>query len=129
MQIANFRDQSSRYVSGHNSSGWVGYHFQKMTIIGTHYTLQSHMGPFLQTWVIEGSLDDATWFQLDAQERSTTLIHDHGVASLPIQKLVKCSKIRVRQRGPTMNPGRPPGFFALSALDVFGNLKGYAMNK
>jgi hypothetical protein len=124
-EIANFQEQASRYLSDHSSGGWVGYDFKDMVLVPTYYTLQSHMCPFLQTWVVEGSVDDTTWVELDAQQESSALLHDHSIASFPIQKIVACSKIRIRQTGPTFHRGGPPDYFALSAFEVFGKLKGY----
>jgi hypothetical protein len=43
---------------------WVCWDFREMRVRPTHYLIES---TFIQSWVVEGSLDGSTWAEIDRQ--------------------------------------------------------------
>jgi hypothetical protein len=64
--LADFADLSSNsaFLSADAPGQWVCWDFRGMIVRPTHYTIR---GPFLTSWVFEGSLDGSTWSEIDRQ--------------------------------------------------------------
>jgi hypothetical protein len=119
--IANFHNPDKRFLSGHTGKGWVGYNFVTSSILPTHYSLQSHLIPFLRAWVLEGTLDEVKWFVLDSRPDNGAISVDYKVATFAVAEPRACRRIRVKQTGPSMSEeGYAQDFFALSAFELFG---------
>jgi hypothetical protein len=79
------------------------------------------MAPFLRSWALEGSDDGVNWFELDKRSDVDAIDGNFKAATVIVTKPRHCRRIRVRQTGPSHNdPKYPPDFFALSALELFG---------
>jgi hypothetical protein len=122
--IVDFGDRESRFLSESTGRGWIAVDFKDRTVLPSHYVLRSHLAPFLMSWVFEGSSDGEVWTQLDKQKGSTRLASPYVIAAFPIAKPVLCRYFRLRQTGDSHNPGHHGDFFALSALELFGELHG-----
>jgi hypothetical protein len=83
-------------------SQWICYDFKDRRIRPTHYSIdQFHTHNYLRFWVIEGSLDDVTWTELDRREANTEIHSDHliGSFSISISNDTPYRFIRLRQTG------------------------------
>jgi hypothetical protein len=122
--VVDHQSQDS-WVSSGEPNPWICFDFKGQRVGLSHYTLRSRydidMGGNPIAWVMEGLNDGENWITLD--ERNTRELVDPGNV-----RTFECSSydksrtfryLRLRQMG-LNSIGR--GFFALSAVEFFGNL-------
>jgi hypothetical protein len=95
--VANFhRSEDDHYFSSKNAPGqWICWDFEHRPVCPTHYTIRA---VFLQSWVLDGSLDGETWTEMHAQ-RDCLAFRQVSDASFRISRPVRCRFIRLLQTG------------------------------
>jgi hypothetical protein len=114
-QLANMRDNSG-FWSEDAPDQWVCWDFGEMRVLPTHYTIT---GLWLQSWVLEGSLDATDWFEIDRQTDNTDF-HNRNIASFAVQDPGECRLIRLTQRSTCQSGWHR---LTLDAVEFFGTLR------
>jgi hypothetical protein len=74
-----------RFSSKDKVNQWVQWDFHDHRVNPTHYSIHTHnspcTGPFLKSWVIEGSTDGSDWRELDRQTNNNDLNGSHLIRS------------------------------------------------
>jgi hypothetical protein len=114
----NLADLTSEayFWPGNRFGNSVYWDFHDMRVIPTHYTIKSSLP---KSWVVESSLDDETWTQIDEQKDNDDLKEKPHIASFAVSKSVECRFIRLIQTGDNHYDNDA---FSLCAFEVFGTL-------
>jgi hypothetical protein len=99
---------------------WICYNFNNRWVRPTHYSISSS-GHFLRSWVVEGSIDNVNWNELDRHEGDPEISSNHqiGTFAIPVYHDVDYRFIRLRQTG--QNAGGSD-YLRIVALELFGYL-------
>jgi hypothetical protein len=105
---------------GHN---WMCYDFKDRRVIPTHYTIRSHNDPqdkeHLKTWVVETSVDQSSWWQIDSKTNNKDLNGFRFTHTFAVSASHPCRFIRLVSQGRNHK-----GDFRLQveAWEIFGTL-------
>jgi hypothetical protein len=114
----------SYYLSLNSPEAWICYDFKNMRIKPTHYTIRSRhdAGPGAthpKSWVIEGSLDGATWTELDRKENNRDLSGRNKIKTFEMAQIAKVKLLRLKQTGKNHYDNHHLMF---ASWEVFGTL-------
>jgi hypothetical protein len=104
------------------------YDFKDLRIRPTHYTIRSRYNGgaddyYLQSWVIEVSMDGSTWHEIDRKEHDFTLKGRNVTMLFPVTHRDECRLIRLRQTGPN-HFSTTDHRLIISGFELFGELIG-----
>jgi hypothetical protein len=86
---------SSRYFCSKNEPGqWVCWDFREMRVRLTHYTICSRS---LKSWILEASLDGASWTEADRQTGNLDFRFGTNTVSFAVSTPTECRFIRLTQ--------------------------------
>jgi hypothetical protein len=108
---------ASKFWSKLAENQWVCWNFHGITIRPTHYVIRSGS---LKSWILESSLDEETWTEIDQHTEYAGLagkLVRSGV--FPLSQPGECHFIRLTQTGKNHNGTYK---LALFAFEVFGTL-------
>jgi hypothetical protein len=109
---------SDEYFASLNGPGqWVCWDFREMRIRPTHYVIRSSL---LKSWVVESSLDNVQWTEIDAKTDNNDLAEMPHTASFAILKPAECRLIKLTQTGKNHDSEEILGMWA---FEVFGTLR------
>jgi hypothetical protein len=116
----------SFFMSNSRGDQWICYEFRRMRIRPTRYAFQTagnkydgrDAGFHPKSWVVETSLDEKKWTEVDRQTNVMDANHEFVIRSFPLVNAAECRYIRFTQ---TQNH-KGNGFLALSAFEIFGTL-------
>jgi hypothetical protein len=103
------------FASGGDPGQWVCWDFGKMRVRPTHYEIRSAA---VKSWVLQSSVDGASWTQIDRQFDSDLQRH----VSFPVSDADACRFIRLTQTGKSRAGSH---YLAIYALEVYGTLLEY----
>jgi hypothetical protein len=117
----------SYFYSKNEPNQSLTYDFGARRVKLSHYSIRSrHNGNendhYLQSWVIEGSIDDVDWVEVDRHEQDLRLNFSNPVELFA----VKCRSeefrlVRLRQTGPNRHSS-PSNYLVVSGFELFGSL-------
>jgi hypothetical protein len=114
---------SSWFQSENLRNQWICYDFRKMTIIPSHYTVQtanySRNWDHLKNWVVEGSNNVGSWTELDRRVDNGDLNEPGAIRTFAVARTAEVHMIRLRQTGPNH---RNRNDLVILALEIFGSL-------
>jgi hypothetical protein len=96
--------------------------FKDRRIIPTHYTLRSYHEESvnnLRSWVIEVSVDGATWTEIDRKSNNEKLHSGNAIATFEVAKHEECRLIRLVNVGPNHSGD---DCLHISSFEIFGSL-------
>jgi hypothetical protein len=114
---------TERYFWSKDEPGqWICWDFREMRVSPTHYTVWTQ---FLNTWILEGSLDGSSWMEIDRPEEFA-LVNGSGMASFAALTVVECRFIRLTQTGKRVNDrGELNDKLTVRGVEFFGALFEY----
>jgi hypothetical protein len=118
--LADFR--LGAVFSSENSEGqWVKWDFKEKRVRPTHYSIRSGQNSFLQSWVLEGSLDDEHWSELAASDKGTNkdLMGREKIGAWRISADGVYRVIRLTQTGKNHSNNN---MLVLDAFEIYGTL-------
>jgi hypothetical protein len=92
--VADLTSQSG-FQSQDSPDQWVCWDFHGLRVSPTEYTIKA---VWLQSWMVEGSLDGQNWVEIDRQTNSLYL-YQTGMALFGVAKSVESRFIRLTQTG------------------------------
>jgi hypothetical protein len=95
---------------------WIKWDFRDIRMRPTRYTIKSFR---LKSWVVEGSLDDSNWTEIDRHADNLAFEHGWSTAEFVISSPAEFQFIRFTQTG--KNHGNRD-FLILGAVEFFGTL-------
>jgi hypothetical protein len=105
---------SDRYFTSKDEPGqWVCWDFHEMRVRPTHYTIRSH---YLESWVVESSLDGEAWTEIDRKTAHRIL---GGYGSFAVSNSAEFRFIRLTRT--TQDP-REKHELSICAVEFFGIL-------
>jgi hypothetical protein len=108
---------SSPYCQSKDEPGqWVCWDFRDMRVRPTHYTIRAL---WLRSWVVEGSLDDSRWIEIDRQKNNQYFYRDWDTVSFTVSNPVEFRFIRLTQTGKSHVQGED---LSLYGVEFFGTL-------
>jgi hypothetical protein len=121
--VADFQT-NSWFHSQNEKNQWLCYDFKDMRVAITHYILRSpeaSVGWYhLRSWVMEGSLDNEKWIELDCRREEQRLNGSKFVCSCEVRTVVESRFIRIRSIGADWGG---QNFLMIQAFEVFGGLR------
>jgi hypothetical protein len=112
------------FHSKNEKNQFLCYDFKKMTVVVTHYTIQTHDypvgGAHLKSWVIEVSKDNEKWTVVDCRKNDGSLNRPSAVAGFDVECPVEARYVRIRQIG--LNWKRTWAI-VVRAIEFFGALR------
>jgi hypothetical protein len=111
--VADLASDSS-FVSENQPGQWICWDFVKSRIRPTHYTVRATVP---KSWILEGSLDGASWTEIDRQTDNQDFNLDTG--SFSVANAGEFRFIRLTQAGKTAQHCDTLG---LKAVEFFGSL-------
>jgi hypothetical protein len=119
--LADFENRT--YFSTRNeANSWICYDFKDMRVKLTHYSLRATREGstcFLQSWILDGSVDGKSWVEMDRHEKDSSLNHREAIATFNIASSSNYRYIRLCQIGPTT---RGDHYLLLNSIEFFGIL-------
>jgi hypothetical protein len=112
--VADFNSDLG-FCSRSEQNQWVRWDFRTMRIRPTNYTIR---GGTLKSWIIEGSVDNVMWVEIDQQVENGDL-KGVGIASFTVARSIECRFVRLRQTGRN-HTGNDQ--LAFRDLEIFGTL-------
>jgi hypothetical protein len=106
----------SEFRSTNARNEWVCWDFGTFQICPTHYLIRPASVCFLQSWIIEISMDGVFWEEVDRQDKNMDLSQAGLVHVFPISTPRSCRFIRLIQTGKNAYRNN---LLALCAFDVF----------
>jgi hypothetical protein len=104
------------FYSKNEPGQWICWDFHEMRVRLTHYTIAS-ASPFLDSWVLEGSLDSIDWTEIDRKTGHEDFCGGSGIVSCPVSNLAECRFIRLTQ---TRKSYGSSDSLEIRALEFFG---------
>jgi hypothetical protein len=91
----------SRFCSKMEPNQWICYNFNDRRVRPTHYSINSWSSHYLRSWVLEGSIDNSNWKELDRHEGDPVMNSNHPIRAftVPVFQEVDYRFIRLRQTG------------------------------
>jgi uncharacterized small protein (DUF1192 family) len=108
---------SSSFESEDKPGQWVCWDFRGLRVRPTHYTIWANS---LESWILEGSMDNTTWTEMHLQTGSKDFDEWRPV-SFTIAKPVKCRFIRLTQTGKNGAEKKKDALF-LASVEFFGTV-------
>jgi hypothetical protein len=118
-------ESDSFFYSRDQEGQWICYDFGKMRVMPTHYSLKSNTHGdgsdwrCLCSWVIEGSADGNTWFELDRKSDNTELHAKSSVGTWQMMTSKLSRFVRLRQTAANKGGGH---YMIVPAFELFGEL-------
>jgi hypothetical protein len=114
------RDVDIPHVRNH----WVCYDFKDRRVIPTHYTIRSWHdswadGNHIKSWLVEVSLDGATWVEIDHREDNHILNEKDVARTFEVWRSQECRFIKLVNIGATHYGAE---VLLVSAFEIFGTL-------
>jgi hypothetical protein len=110
--------QRNCFESRSEPNQWLCYYFDARRIELTAYSIAARPnGPFLRSWIVEGSEDGLTWITLDERKDNTEANSSHPIATFVVSNRMECRFIRLRQTG---NNASGDHRLRLYGFEVFG---------
>jgi hypothetical protein len=118
VQLRNLTDftTSSSFRSNNVAYQWISWDFQKRLVRMTHYTIWSKCDCPPNSWMIEGSIDDVNWIELD---RRTVGDLGDKPTSYPVRRSMECRFVRMTQTGTNAGGSH---LLILNGFEIFGAL-------
>jgi hypothetical protein len=113
---------ATNYFHSHDGADqWICYNFNNRLVRPTHYSIHPHSSYFLRSWVVEGSIDNVNWIELDRHEGDPEMNSNHqiGTFAIPVYQDVDYRFIRLRQTGKNANGY---DYLIIYGFEVFGSL-------
>jgi hypothetical protein len=109
---------SDRWFNAKNEPGqWVCWDFREMRVRPTHYTIRAAL---VKSWVVEGSLDGASWTEIDRQRNNQDFKGWRAaMASFAVSKPAECRFIRLTQTDKNHDRN---DYLVLRGVEFFGRL-------
>jgi hypothetical protein len=118
---------SSYFYSKNEPNQSLTYDFGDRRVNLSHYSLRSQYnagenGYYLQSWVIEGSVDGANWTEVDRHEEDRSLNYRNPVQCFSVQNGGTDFRfVRLQQTGPNQYYS-PNHCLVISGFELFGGL-------
>jgi hypothetical protein len=119
--LVDFTSRSG-FSSDDEPGQWVCWDFREMRVRPTHYALSAL---FLKSWVVEGSMDGVSWWEIDRQTDNQVFAmnptdeFNGDDPSFAVSNPAECRCIRLTQ---TDKGHDGDDFLTLGAVEFFGTL-------
>jgi len=125
--VADLTDDSW-WCSADESDQLICYDFGKMKVKPMHYSIWSHCnsrrcGCNLKSWVLERSVDEKEWLELDQRKNNEELNEKNAMAAFAMKWSEAVRMIRIRQTGEN-HAGK--AVMVISAFEVIGSIIAWA---
>jgi hypothetical protein len=90
------RTSDSRFESEDEAGQWICWDFGEMWVEPTHYTIRTG---YLQSWVVEGSLDGEHWAEIDRKINNQDFTDRWSTVTFAVRRAVDSRFIRLTQIG------------------------------
>jgi hypothetical protein len=105
------------FSSPDQANSWVRWNFTDFRVRLTNYTLRSY---YLKSWVLEGSIDNKNWTEMDRQTTTQYFREKDWVSrTFPIAKPVECRYVLLKQTSKNHNYDN---CLYLAAAEFFGTV-------
>jgi hypothetical protein len=113
----------SYFFSKNIPNPWFCYDFVDCRIKPTHYSIRTPNGGadnhYPKSWVIETSIDESTWIEIDRYENDISLKGGNLTGLFKVSRIEECRFVRFRQIGKT-HYSSPTDYLVFSGLEIFG---------
>lgn len=125
INVLLFNDTSKYFYSARTTGNWLCLEFKNYLVIPSAYTLRTGSfgttGGHLKSWVLEGSIDNSNWTEIDQQNncsylKGSLLFHTFQIDNKNNDKF---KYLRVRSTGKNWS-GNVSLLF--EAIEIFGKL-------
>jgi hypothetical protein len=106
----------STFHSRNKPGQWICWDFHKQRVSPLYYITRAF---YLKSWVLEGSIDGATWTEIHRQTDNASFKGGWATVVFSVSNLVQCQFIRLTQIGTN---GRGKHQLSVNCLEFFGRL-------
>jgi hypothetical protein len=107
---------SSRFISWDEPDQWICWDFRGMRVRLTLYTT---IADCLKSCVVDGSLDGASWVEIDRQSDNRNFEHHRTTASFPVSNRADFRFVRLTQTGQSHDGS---SFLDMNGVEFYGTL-------